>query len=57
MPLGTAIWRTVDRFFRSFIGKQGWRDGFIGFMIAFYASLYQVISYAKYWERKKGIKE
>ncbi len=57
MPLSTAVWRTVDRFFRSYIGKQGYRDGFVGFMIAYYASLYQVISYAKYWERKNGIKE
>lgn len=57
MPLGIAIWRTVDRFFRVFIGKQGYKDGFIGFMIAFYAMLYQVMSYAKYWEIKKGIKE
>lgn len=57
MSLAKAIWRTVDRFFRSFIGKAGYKDGFIGFMVAFYASLYQIISYAKYWEIKKGIKQ
>ncbi len=53
MSLGRAVWRTVDRFFRSFIGKQGYRDGFVGFMIAFFASLYQVMSYAKYWQLKQ----
>jgi len=57
MSAGKAIWRTVDRFFRSFIGKKGYKDGFIGFMIAFFASLYQIMSYTKYWEIKKGIKQ
>ena len=52
MSLGNAIWRTIDRFPRSFIGKKGYKDGFVGFMIAFFASLYQIMSYAKYWEMK-----
>ncbi len=43
-----ALWRTFDRFIRQFFVKQGWRDGFVGFMIAYYSSLYQLISYAKY---------
>ncbi len=50
MSLGRAVWRAVDRFPRSFIGKRGYKDGFIGFMIAFFSSLYQVMSYAKYWQ-------
>ena len=53
MSLGRALWRTIDRFPRSFIGKRGYKDGFVGFMIAFFASLYQVMSYAKYWQMKK----
>lgn len=53
MSLGRAVWRTIDRFPRSYIGKKGYKDGFIGFMIAFFASLYQIMSYAKYWELKK----
>lgn len=48
MGLGRIIWRTIDRFFRRLIGKKGYRDGFIGFMIAFFDSLYQIMSYAKY---------
>jgi glycosyltransferase involved in cell wall biosynthesis len=48
MSLGRTVWRTIDRFFRRFIGKSGWRDGFIGFMVAFFDSLYQIVSYAKY---------
>ena len=54
MSLGQAVWRTVDRFPRSFIGKKGYKDGFIGFMIAFFASLYQIMSYAKYREMRKS---
>ena len=50
MNLIHALWRTLDRFVRTFIGKKGYRDGFIGFMIAYFASLYQIISYAKYRE-------
>ncbi len=54
MSLGRAVWRTIDRFPRSFFSKQGYKDGFIGFMIAFFASLYQIMSYAKYWEMKRA---
>lgn len=58
MSAGRATWRTIDRFFRSFIGKKGWKDGFIGFMIAVFASLYQIMSYAKYWQMKReGVKK
>ena len=53
MSLGRAVWRTIDRFPRTFIRKKGYKDGFIGFMVAFFASLYQIMSYAKYWEMKK----
>ncbi len=56
MSLGHAIWRTMDRFPRSFLRKKGFKDGFIGFMIGFFASLYQVMSYAKYWELKNNNK-
>ena len=50
MSLGRAVWRTLDRFPRIYIGKKGYKDGFVGFMIAFFASLYQIMSYAKYWQ-------
>jgi glycosyltransferase involved in cell wall biosynthesis len=50
MRLGRFIYRAVDRFIRTYIGRKGYKDGFIGFTIAFFASLYQVISYLKYRE-------
>jgi len=56
MSFGRAFWRTIDRFFRTYVRKKGYKDGFVGFMVAFFASLYQILSYAKYWELKKGDK-
>lgn len=50
MRLGRFIWRSIDRFMRSYIGKKGHKDGFIGFAVAFFAGLYQFISYLKYRE-------
>jgi len=52
MSLGKALWRTIDRFFRAFIGKRGYKDGQLGFILAVMGGMYQVISYAKYWEMK-----
>ena len=49
-----ALWRTVDRFVRTLIFKQGFRDGFRGFMVAYFASAYQIISFAKYRELEKN---
>ncbi len=54
MNFPLAFWRTVDRFFRSYVGKQGFRDGVTGFKIAFFAGRYQAMSYAKYRELKKS---
>lgn len=54
MPFGKAFWRFLDRFGRMYFRKKGRQDGFYGFMSAFFASLYQIVSYAKYWERKTG---
>lgn len=48
-----ALWRVWDRFIRTYFAKKGYRDGFRGFMIAYFASLYQIVSYAKYKELKE----
>ena len=49
-------WRMSDRFFRSYCLRHGYRDGFLGFVVAVMSGMYQFISYAKYWEltRVKG---
>ena len=52
MGLGRALWRTSDRFMRTFLRKKAYKEGFVGFMIALFAGLYQILSYAKYREFK-----
>jgi glycosyltransferase involved in cell wall biosynthesis len=47
MPLGRALWRTVDRFFRRYIGRKGYKDGFWGFIAAILSSFYEILAYAK----------
>ncbi len=50
MTLGRFLWRTYDRFMRSYFGKKGYKMGFMGFVIAYFAALYQFVSYLKYRE-------
>jgi glycosyltransferase involved in cell wall biosynthesis len=50
MRLGRFLWRAYDRFMRSYFGRQGFRDGLVGFIVAYNAGLYQVLSYLKYRE-------
>lgn len=50
MRLGRFLWRTMDRFIRSYFVKKGYKDGFIGFVVAYFGSLYQFMSYLKYRE-------
>ena len=54
MSLPHALWRAVDRFFRKFLRKKGYKDGFYGFIAAFSDSVYQILSYAKYREMNKA---
>lgn len=56
MTGGRILRRTGDRFLRTYIRKKGFKDGMIGFVIALFAALYQVVSYAKYVEMKSKIK-
>ena len=51
---GKALWRTVDRFFRAYVGKKGYREGFVGFLLAAFGGWYQLLSYAKYLEFQAG---
>ncbi|MFH0772255.1 MAG: glycosyltransferase family 2 protein [Candidatus Omnitrophota bacterium] len=50
LSLVRALWRSVDRFWRSFVAKKGYRDGITGLMVAVNSGFYQFLSYAKYWE-------
>ena len=50
MRLGRFLWRTYDRFMRTYFTRKGYKDGFIGFVVAYFAGLYQFLSYLKYRE-------
>jgi len=49
-----AVRKTIDRFLKTYIVKKGYRDGVVGFMVAYFNGLYQLLSYAKYWQMLKG---
>ncbi|MFA5389272.1 MAG: glycosyltransferase family 2 protein [Candidatus Omnitrophota bacterium] len=51
---GLVFWKALDRFFRAYVRKKGYKDGMVGFVVALNGALYQVFSYAKYWELKKN---
>jgi len=53
MGLGRALRRAIDRFLRAFLRKKGYKDGIVGFILAIFGGLYQILSYAKYWELKR----
>ncbi len=51
-----AMWRTIDRFIRTYYTKKGYKDGYVGLFIAACGGMYQFLSYAKYWEIKRNDK-
>ena len=55
ITIGRVVRRALDRFFRVYFKGRAFKDGLVGFMIAYIASLYQVLSYAKYWEMKRKL--
>ena len=48
VTFGKALWRTIDRFVRSYLLKGGFLDGELGLFAARMAGRYQWVSYAKY---------
>jgi len=53
VSVGKAAWRALDRGLRTYCGKGGYRDGFLGLMVATLATCYQLVSFAKYHEAKR----
>ncbi len=54
VSLANSLRKTVDRFLKNYFLKNGWRDGTMGFVMSCFHGLYQLITYAKYRE-KKGV--
>jgi glycosyltransferase involved in cell wall biosynthesis len=53
MSQGKAMWRTVDRFFRRYVGKKGYKDGYLGLVLSISSALYEFEAYSKYKEIKE----
>ncbi len=47
--------KMVDRFWRAYFKKQGYKDGVIGLFLAVNSGMYQFLSFAKYWELQKNV--
>ncbi|HRZ87615.1 MAG TPA: glycosyltransferase family 2 protein [bacterium] len=52
--LAKTMRKFFDRFLRAYVKKKGYKDGFYGFILAYFGGLYQIMSYAKYWEMKRS---
>ncbi|MPZ75717.1 MAG: glycosyltransferase [Deltaproteobacteria bacterium] len=48
--LTDALFRPAFRFFRSYVLKRGFMEGFAGFYVAVTAAVYVFLKYAKLWE-------
>jgi glycosyltransferase involved in cell wall biosynthesis len=48
--MADALLRPVARFFRSYVLKRGFMEGFAGFYVAVSAAVYVFLKYAKLWE-------
>jgi hypothetical protein len=55
MKFAPALGRFIGSFFGAYVGKKGHKDKVVGFMAALFEALFQMVSYAKYWEMKKKI--
>ena len=48
-----GFWRSFDRFWRRYVSKTGYKDGYYGFVAAFLSGFYQLAAYSKYRELKE----
>lgn len=49
----SVLRKMIDRFWKAYISKRGYKDGVIGLFLAVNSGMYQFLSFAKYWEMKK----
>lgn len=46
------LFKALDRFFRNYVRKKGFKDGFLGFLMSLSHGIYQLLTYAKFLELK-----
>jgi hypothetical protein len=51
---GAMIFKTMGKFFETYVWKLGMLDGMPGFIISAISSSYVFLKYAKLWELQKG---
>lgn len=49
--------KSVDRFWRAYVKKQGYKDGMVGLFLAVNSGMYQFLSFAKTWELYRAERE
>ncbi|MDP3920192.1 MAG: glycosyltransferase family 2 protein [Candidatus Omnitrophota bacterium] len=52
VSLANSLRKTFDRFFKNYFLKKGYKYGFLGFLMSYFHSFYQLLTYAKYREMK-----
>lgn len=52
----SALRKSVDRFWKSYFGKKGHKDGVVGLFLAVNSGMYQFLSFVKYWQMKQNAK-
>jgi len=51
-----GLWRCFDRFWKRYVYKMGFRDGYYGFVAAFLSGFYQLAAYSKLREiQERGV--
>ena len=50
----SMIRKSIDRFWRAYFSKQGYKDGVVGLFLAVNSGMYQFLTFVKYWETKKN---
>ena len=53
IPFAIVLLKMPALFLKAYFIQGAWRRGYGGFMEAVHQALYQLISYAKYWELKE----
>ncbi len=52
--LGLTLYKTVDRFWKSYVTKKGHKDGVIGLFLSVNSGMYQLLTYLKVREMRTG---
>ena len=61
LPWRTVCFQSVVRppklFWKFYVKKQGWRDGWVGFVFSWLFAFAHLLLWAKYWELTYGVAE